>query len=86
MIIEFLSSRTNLTILQCILYFVVGYIMGSHLEWGQYIIMFAIILTLQLTTHIKAVADGILFHQLMNDNKDFKKFIKKIKKNNKTEK
>ena len=81
MITKFFSGRTNLTILQCILYLLIGHIMGSYLEWGQLIIMFTIILAVQFITHIKAVADGMLYIQLMNDNKDFKKFIKKINKN-----
>ena len=34
-ITEFLSNRTNLTIFQCLLYFIVGYIMGEYLNWTQ---------------------------------------------------
>ena len=81
MIKDFLSDRTNLTVLQCLLYVLMGYITATHLELVQQIIMFVIVFVLQLTTHIKAIADGMVYNQLMNDNKDFKKFIEKIKKN-----
>ena len=81
MITQFLSSRTNLTILQLILYIIIGYIMCSYLSCGQFIIMYLVVLGIQFTTHIKAIADGMVYNQLMNDNKDFKKFIEKIKKN-----
>jgi hypothetical protein len=33
-----------------------------------------------MVTHIKAVADGMLYNEVMNKNKDFKKFINKLKK------
>jgi len=81
MITNFLSNRTNLIILQCLLYILIGYIMGSHLEWSEIVVMYVIILVLQFVTHIRAVADGMVYNQLMNDNKDFKEFIKKIKEN-----
>tara|TARA_R100000008_G_C3552383_1_gene151217 strand:+ start:250 stop:432 length:183 start_codon:yes stop_codon:yes gene_type:complete len=55
--------------------------MGSHLEWSEIVVMYVIILVLQFVTHIRAVADGMVYNQLMNDNKDFKEFIKKIKEN-----
>ena len=42
-IIAFLSSRTNLTIFQCLLYFVVGHMMGEYLSWGQIGIMFVVL-------------------------------------------
>ena len=67
-IIEFLSNRTNLTIFQCILYFVVGHIMGEYLSWQQMGIMFILLLGIQFITRTKAVADGMLFRQIMMDN------------------
>lgn len=80
MISNFLSNRINLLILQVILYLLLGNIMGSHLEWREFVVVFIIILGLQFITHIKAIADGMLMNQIMNENnKDFKKFIKKIK-------
>ena len=73
----------NLIILQYTLYFIVGYIMGSHLDTGQFIIMFIVIILLQFVTHIKAIADGMIYNQILNENKDFKKFINKIKRKSK---
>ena len=67
-IINFLSSRTNLTIFQCLLYFIVGYIMGEYLNWTQLIIMFVVMFLIQFITRTKAVADGMLFRQMMMDN------------------
>ena len=40
--ISFLSSRVNITLVQCILYLIVGYVMGQHLNWIQFIIVFLI--------------------------------------------
>lgn len=67
-IIAFLSSRTNLTIFQCLLYFVIGHIMGEYLSWQQMGIMFILLLGIQFITRTKAVADGMLFRQIMMDN------------------
>ena len=67
-IIAFLSSRANLTIFQCILYFIVGYMMGEYLSWGQMGIMFIVMFMIQFITRTKAVADGMLFRQMMIDN------------------
>ena len=64
-IINFMSSRWNLTIFQCILYFIVGYIMGQHLTWGELILMFVVMLGIQFITRTKAVADGMVMGHLM---------------------
>ena len=64
-ITNFLSSRINLTIFQCILYFIVGYIMGEHLTWPKLGLMFIVMLCIQFITRTKAVADGMMFRQLM---------------------
>ena len=64
---RFLSSRTNLTIFQCLLYFVVGYIMGEYLTWLQLGLMFVIMFLIQFITRTKAVADGMLYRQIMTD-------------------
>ena len=63
----FLSNRTNLTILQCILYFIIGYVMSSHLSWSQLILMYFIMVLIQMITHIKAVADGMLYNELIHN-------------------
>ena len=67
MLTRFLSNRTNLTIFQCLLYFIVGYIMGEHLTWPKLGLMFIIMFLIQFITRTKAVADGMLFRQIMTD-------------------
>ena len=69
MITQFLSNRTNLTIFQCLLYFVVGHIMGEYLSWQQMSIMFVLLFIIQFITRTKAVADGMVFRQMMIDSK-----------------
>ena len=66
-IINFLSNRFNLTIFQCLLYFIIGYIMGEYLTWPKLGLMFIIMLGIQFITRTKAVADGMLFKQIMID-------------------
>ena len=79
-IIAFLSNRTNLTVFQCLLYFIIGYIMGEHLTWGKMFIMFIIMFLIQFITRTKAVADGMVFRQIMIDNKmDANDIVKKMK-------
>ena len=68
-LIAFLSSRANLTIFQCILYFMVGYIMGEYLSWGQMGVMFVLLFGIQFITRIKGVTDGMMFRQIMMDSK-----------------
>ena len=80
LITSFLSSRYNLTIFQCLLYFIVGYIMGKHLGWLQLLGMFIIMLCIQFITRIKAVADGMVFHQLIEHHgMDANEIVKIIK-------
>ena len=80
-IIAFLSSRTNLTIFQCLLYFVIGHIMGEYLSWGQMGIVFVVLLVIQFITRTKAVADGMMFRQMMLDNQvSANEIIRKMKK------
>ena len=80
-IIAFLSSRMNLTIFQCLLYFVVGYIMGPYLSWSQLGIMYVILFCIQFITRTKAVADGMVFRQMMLDNRvDANEIVKMMKK------
>ena len=67
-ITNFLSSRSNLTIFQCLLYLLVGYIMGEYLSWEKLGIMFIILFLIQFITRTKAVADGMMFRQMMIDN------------------
>ena len=79
-IIAFLSSRWNLTIFQCLLYFIVGYVMGEYLTWPKLILMFSVMLCIQFITRTKAVADGMMFRQIMLDNQvDANDIVKKMK-------
>ena len=79
-IINFLSSRTNLTIFQCILYGIIGYIMGGYLTWIQMAIMFAILFIIHFITRTKAVADGMMFRQIMIDNEvDANEIIRRMR-------
>ena len=63
--INFLSSRTNLTLVQCMLYLIIGYVMGQYLDWIRMIIMFVLLFGIQFITRIKAVSDGMVFRQLI---------------------
>ena len=79
-IIAFLSNRMNLTIFQCLLYFIVGYIMGQHLTWLKLILMFVVMLGIQFITRTKAVADGMMFREIMmNSQVDANEIIKRMK-------
>jgi len=80
-IISFLSSRTNLTIFQCLLYFIVGYVMGQHLTWIELGIMFIVMFGIQFITRTKSVADGMMFRQIMIDNQvDANDIVKEMQK------
>ena len=80
-IIAFMSNRYNLTIFQCLLYFIVGYVMGEYLTWPKLILMFAVMFTIQFITRTKAVADGMMFRQIMMDNQvDANEVVKMIKR------
>tara|TARA_Y100000310_G_scaffold7507_1_gene8209 strand:+ start:212 stop:508 length:297 start_codon:yes stop_codon:yes gene_type:complete len=80
-IITFLSSRANLTIFQCLLYFIVGYIMGQYLTWPKLGLMFVVMFGIQFITRTKAVADGMMFRQMMIDlNCDANEIAKRMKK------
>ena len=79
-IINFMSNRWNLTIFQCILYFIIGWIMGEHLTWIEMGVMFVVMFGIQFITRTKAVADGMVFRQIMLDNQvDANDIVKKMK-------
>ena len=81
MIINFLSSRGNLTIFQCVLYFIIGWVMGQHLTLMELCVMFVVMLGIQFITRTKAVADGMMFRQLMIENDmETNEFLKHMKK------
>jgi hypothetical protein len=71
----------NLTIFQCILYGVVGYVMGLYLTWPKLVLMLVVMYLIQFITRTKAVADGMMFRQIMLDNQvDANEIVKMIKK------
>ena len=80
-ITAFLSNRWNLTIFQCILYFIIGWVMGEHLTWIELSVMFIVMLMIQFITRTKAVADGMVIRQIMVDNQlDANEIVKMMKK------
>ena len=80
MITHFLSNRWNLTIFQCILYFIIGWIMGEHLTWIEMGVMFVVLLIIQFITRTKAIADGMVIRQIMVDNQlDANEIINRMK-------
>ena len=79
-IINFLSNRFNLTIFQCLLYFIIGYVMGEYLTWPKLGLMFVVMLCIQFITRTKAVADGMVFREMMIDlDVDANEIVKRIK-------
>ena len=80
-IINFLSSRGNLTIFQCLLYFIIGWVMGEYLTWPKLGLMFVVMLGIQFITRTKAVADGMMFREMMIDlDVDANEIVRMIKK------
>ena len=79
-IVNFLSSRTNLTLVQCMIYLIIGYVMGQYLDWTKMVIMFILLFGIQWITRIKAVADGMVFHQLIEHHgMDANEIVQRIK-------
>ena len=79
-ITNFLSSKTNLTIFQCLLYFIIGYMMGEYLTWPKLGLMFIVMFGIQFITRIKGVADGMMMRQMMMDLKcDSNEFLQHMK-------
>ena len=77
---NFLSNRTNLTLFQCVLYFVIGSIMGQYLSWGKMIVMFIVMFLIQFITRTKGVADGIVMGHLMKEhNIQTNEFLQRMK-------
>ena len=80
-ITNFLSNKNNLTLLQCLLYGVLGYLLKGNYTWTQFIIVFIILLGIQFITHIKAVAQGIMMHQFMEEDRHkLIQFLRNIEK------
>ena len=80
-IIGFLSNRTNLTIFQCLMYFIIGYVISDYLTFTQTIIILFFVALLQFITRIKSVADGMVFRQIMLDGEiEANEVIKRLKR------
>ena len=80
-ITAFLSNKINLTIFQCLLYFVIGWVMGQHLTWMELCVMFVVMLGIQFITRIKGVSDGMMMRQIMMDlDCDTNEFLHHMKK------
>ena len=87
MLTNFLSNKNNLTLLQCLLYGVLGYLLKDNYNWTQFIIVFIILFGIQFITHIKAVVTGIMLHQMMEEeDHTVMKFIKQLEKRTDKEK
>ena len=81
MLINFLSSRTNLTIFQCVLYLMIGYIMGQHLSWVELGIVYVLLFGIQFVTRVKAVSDGMVFgHMMKKNNMKANEIVERMKK------
>ena len=81
MLINFLSSRTNLTIFQCVLYLMIGYIMGQHFSWVELGIVFILLFGIQFVTRVKAVSDGMVFgHMMKKNNMKANEIVERMKK------
>ena len=79
-IVNFLSNRTNLTVVQCMIYLIIGYVMGQYLDWTRLVMMFILLLGVQWITRIKAVADGMVFHELIEHHgMDANEIVKRMK-------
>ena len=84
MLTNFLSNKNNLTLLQCLLYGVLGYLLKGNYNWTQFIIVFIILFGIQFITHIKGISQGMVMLRIMEDSEEhrhsFMEFVKRIKK------
>ena len=78
---NFVSNRTHLSIIQFLMYSMIAYIMLQYsMSVLEMIIVFSLLFTIQFLTRIKAVADGMMFRQLMTDYEmDANDIVQKIK-------
>ena len=78
---NFLSNKINLTILQCLLYLVLGYMLNLHYSWTQLSVIAVIILLINFITHIKGVSQGMFISEVMHEeNHQLVKFLKKMER------
>ena len=79
---QFLSNKYNLFALQCVLYFIVGYILAGVFPIQSIVLLYVLLMILQLTTYIRGCSDGIKFSEsthLYNEHmtNEYKKLLKK---------
>ena len=82
MIINFLSNRLNLSVVQFILYSMLVYAMSQYgMNIGRIILFIIVVWGIQFIARIKAIADGLVMRQLMLDHKlEANEIIERIKK------
>jgi hypothetical protein len=57
-----------------------GYMIGEYLTWQKMSIIFVVLFLIQFITRTKAVADGMMFRQIMIDSQvDANDIVKKMK-------
>ena len=88
MLTNFLSNKINLTILQCSLYLVLGYMLNLHYNWTQLSVVAIVIVLINFITHIKGISHGMFISEIMyEENHQLMKFLKKVeRKHNKSNK
>ena len=62
------NNNINLTVIQLVLYTIVGYMMYEYLTWDKMIIVGMVLLGIQTITKIKGVTEGIEVNQMMVHN------------------
>ena len=63
MIAKFLSDKWNLLGIQFICYFMLGYIFTEAFPISTILLIFVLLMMIQLTTYIRAMADGMKFNE-----------------------
>ena len=62
------DNNKNLTIIQFVLYAIMGYMMYEYLTWDKMVIVSIVLLGIQTITKIKGIAEGIDINQMMVHN------------------
>ena len=81
MLTNFLSNKFNVTVFQCLLYLVLGYMLSLHYGLGQLVVIAIVIVLINIITHIKGVSQGMFINEVIHrENKQFLKFMKSTNK------
>ena len=62
------DNNKNLTVIQFVLYAIMGYMMYEYLTWDKMVIVSIVLLGIQTITKIKVIAEGIDINQMMVHN------------------